>query len=218
MATEITETGSGATDHPDAEKSKRELLYAFIVVFFGLPRSLSVSKTPSALIPLKNLLKNELNENPLCNSGLFSSGSAWHGTSNHFLESSPTPFPFSRHSPQETISSPGAFDSLSPVSSGSSTLRTDTSALLAMCIAINVFMVITSTAVGGFMTEKAQLLKASGRFASVFQVAYQTPSVVGGTLRRNFGRRGVRMDGPGERGNHAPAHTPPPSSSSRKNE
>jgi predicted MFS family arabinose efflux permease len=51
-----------------------------------------------------------------------------------------------------------------------------------MCVTINVFMVITSTAVGGFMTEKAQSLKASGRFASVFQIAYQTAGVVGGPL------------------------------------
>jgi predicted MFS family arabinose efflux permease len=54
--------------------------------------------------------------------------------------------------------------------------------LLAMCIAINVFMVVTSTAVGGYMTEKAQALQASGRFASVFQIAYQMAYVVGGPL------------------------------------
>ena len=51
-----------------------------------------------------------------------------------------------------------------------------------MCIAINVFMVIASTATGGFMTEKAQALKASGGFASVFQIAYQMSGVVGGPL------------------------------------
>ena len=55
-------------------------------------------------------------------------------------------------------------------------------ALLAVCIAINVAMVIASTATGGFMTEKAQALKASGGFASVFQIAYQTAGVLGGPL------------------------------------
>ena len=54
--------------------------------------------------------------------------------------------------------------------------------LLAMCIAVNVFMVITSTAVGGYMTERAQALQASGSFASIFQVAYQMAGVVGGPL------------------------------------
>jgi predicted MFS family arabinose efflux permease len=55
-------------------------------------------------------------------------------------------------------------------------------ALLAVSLAINVFMVVCSTAVGGYMTEKAQALKSSGGFASVFQVAYQTAGVVGGPL------------------------------------
>ena len=55
-------------------------------------------------------------------------------------------------------------------------------ALLAVSLAINVFMVVCSTAVGGYMTEKAQALKSSGGFASVFQVAYQMAGVVGGPL------------------------------------
>ncbi len=54
--------------------------------------------------------------------------------------------------------------------------------LMVMCVAVNVFMVVTSTAVGGYMTEKAQALRASGGFASIFQVAYQMAGVVGGPL------------------------------------
>ncbi len=51
-----------------------------------------------------------------------------------------------------------------------------------MCIVINIFMVVTSTAVGGFMTEKAQAFNASGRFSSVFQMAYQMAGLIGGPL------------------------------------
>jgi hypothetical protein len=54
--------------------------------------------------------------------------------------------------------------------------------LLAIFVVINVFQVVASTATGGFMTEKSQAFGASGRFAGVFQIAYQTAGLIGGPL------------------------------------
>ncbi|HWF12758.1 MAG TPA: MFS transporter [Candidatus Acidoferrales bacterium] len=178
MAAE-THTNIGPTDRPDAKNSKRELLYAFIVVFFGITAVSLSQQNAIGLIPLKNLLKNELNENRAATAGFFFwLGLAWYFKPFFGIFTDAFPFLGTR---RKSYIVTGAILS---VASFIALIYTPHryADLLAMCIAINVFMVITSTAVGGFMTEKAQSFKASGRFASVFQIAYQTATVVGGPL------------------------------------
>jgi predicted MFS family arabinose efflux permease len=173
------QTNVGTTDLPDPKKSKQELLYAFIVVFFGITAVTLSQQNAIGLIPLKNLLKNELNENRAATAGFFFwLGLAWYFKPFFGIFTDAFPFFGTRRRSYivtGAILSVAGFVALiyTPHRYG---------ALLAMCVAINVFMVITSTAVGGFMTEQAQLFKASGRFASVFQIAYQTAGVVGGPL------------------------------------
>ena len=174
-----TQTNAGLAEQPDAENSKRELLYAFIVVFFGITAVTLSQQNAISLIPLKNLLKNELNESRSATAAFFFwLGLAWYFKPFFGIFTDAFPFLGTRRKSyivMGAILSVIGFVALiyTPHRYG---------ALLGMCVAINVFMVITSTAVGGFMTEKAQSFKASGRFASVFQMAYQTAGVVGGPL------------------------------------
>ena len=175
----MTQSTAGTTDHPDAKNGKRELLYAFIVVFFGITAVTLSQQNAISLIPLKNLLKNELNENRAATAGFFFwLGLAWY--LKPFFGIFTDAFPFLGTRRKSYIVTGALLSVVGFVALIYTPHRYD--ALLAMCIAINVFMVITSTAVGGFMTEKAQSLKASGKFASIFQIAYQTAGVVGGPL------------------------------------
>jgi predicted MFS family arabinose efflux permease len=155
------------------------LLYAFIVVFFGITAVTLSQQNAIGLIPLKNLLKNELHEDRAATAAFFFwLGLAWYFKPFFGIFTDAFPFLGTR---RKSYIVTGAILSLAGFIGLIYTPHRYAD-LLAVCIGINVFMVITSTAVGGFMTEKAQSFKASGRFASVFQIAYQTAYVVGGPL------------------------------------
>jgi len=161
------------------KNNKRELLYAFIVVFFGITAVTLSQQNAIGLIPLKNLLKNQLHVNRSATAAFFFwLGLAWYFKP--FFGIFTDAFPFFGTRRKSYILAGSALSVVSFIALVYTPRQYGS--LLAMCIAINVFMVITSTAVGGFMTEKAQALKSSGRFASVFQIAYQMAGVVGGPL------------------------------------
>lgn len=169
----ITQSNSNAAAY------KREILYAFIVVFLGITAVSLSQQNAIGLIPLKNLLKNELHVDKAGNAAFFFwIGIAWYFKPFFGIFTDAFPFFGARRKTYILLGS------LLSVASFIALVYTPHryAPLLAISIAINVFMVITSTAVGGYMTEKAQALKASGRFASVFQIAYQTASVLGGPL------------------------------------
>src|SRR6202020_998417 len=54
--------------------------------------------------------------------------------------------------------------------------------LLAVVIVINVFMVVTSTVVGGYMVETAQATAGSGRLTAVRQFVQQGCGIVNGPI------------------------------------
>ena len=164
---------------PGDGHSRRELLYAFLVVFLGITAVTLSQQNAIGLVPLKNLLKNELHEDKSATAAFFFwLGIAWYFKPffGIFIDA----FPFLGTRRKSYI----VTGSVLSVACFVGLIYTPHRfvPLLAMCIAVNVFMVITSTAVGGYMTEKAQALRASGGFASVFQIAYQTAGVVGGPL------------------------------------
>ena len=164
---------------PKPEKSDRSLLYAFIVVFLGITAVTLSQQNAIGLIPLKNLLKNELHEDRAATAAFFFwLGLAWYFKPFFGIFTDAFPFLGTR---RKSYIVTGAILSVAGFIALIYTPHRY-APLLGMCVAINVFMVITSTAVGGFMTEKAQAFNASGRFASVFQVAYQTAGVAGGPL------------------------------------
>ena len=162
-----------------ADKNGRSLLYAFIVVFFGITAVTLSQQNAIGLIPLKNLLKNELHADRAATAAFFFwLGLAWYFKPFFGIFTDAFPFFGTR---RKSYIVTGALLSVAGFIALIYTPHRY-APLLGMCVAINVFMVITSTAVGGFMTEKAQSFQASGRFASVFQIAYQTAGVAGGPL------------------------------------
>lgn len=170
-------------EHPevasDDARQKREMLFAFLVVFMGITAVTLGQLQAIGLIPLKNLLKNELHESRAATAAFFFwIGLAWYFKP--FFGIFTDAFPFFGTRRRSYILLGAALSVASYIALIFTPHRYET--LLAVCILINVCMVITSTATGGFMTEKAQALKASGGFASIFQIAYQMAGVIGGPL------------------------------------
>ncbi len=148
-------------------------------MFVGITAVTLSQQNAIALIPLKNLLKNELHEDRAATAAfIFWLGLAWYVKPFFAVFTDAFPFLGTRRRSYILIGS--------ALSVACFVLLIFTphqyNKLLAVCIAVNVFMVVTSAAVGGFMTEKAQALRASGRFASVFQIAYQMGGFFGGPL------------------------------------
>ena len=169
-------TENFATTQPRKEK---QLLYASIVVFLGIT-AVTLSQTNGlCLIPLKNLLKNELNASRAATAAfVFWSGFAWYFKPFCGIFTDAFPLGGTRRKSYILIGATIAVFLFLAL-----WLTPHTYAkLLAVFVVINVFQVIASTATGGFMTEKAQAFNASGRFAGVFQVAYQMAGLVGGPL------------------------------------
>lgn len=179
MNEESAPPNAGMVADPGAGKYRRELIYSFLVVFLGITAVTLSQQNAISLVPLKNLLKNELHETKSATAAFFFwLGIAWYFKP--FFGIFTDAFPFFGTRRKSYILT----GSLLSVASFVGLIFTphQYTPLLAMCIAVNVFMVITSTAVGGYMTERAQALQASGSFASIFQVAYQMAGVVGGPL------------------------------------
>jgi len=178
-SSEQTPSGNMPASTQKTDKNGRSLLYAFIVVFFGITAVTLSQQQAVGLIPLKNLLKNELHADRAATAAFFFwLGLAWYFKPFFGIFTDAFPFFGTR---RKSYIVTGALLSVAGFIALIYTPHRY-APLLGMCVAINVFMVITSTAVGGFMTEKAQAFNASGRFASVFQVAYQIANVVGGPL------------------------------------
>ncbi|HEY7807217.1 MAG TPA: MFS transporter [Croceibacterium sp.] len=162
-----------------AVSPKRDVLFAFIVVFVGITAVTLSQMQAIGLIPLKNLLKNELHESKSATATFFLLiGMAWYFKPlfGIFIDAFPL-FGTRRRSYILLGSGLSVLGFIGLIYTPHSY-----ASLLTVCILINVCMVIASTATGGFMTEKAQALKASGGFASVFQIAYQMSGVIGGPL------------------------------------
>jgi predicted MFS family arabinose efflux permease len=169
----------GSDGAPNPSNSRRDILYAYLVVFLGITAVTLSQQNAIGLVPLKNLLKNELHEGKSATAAFFFwLGIAWYFKPffGIFIDAFPL-FGTRRKSYILTGSVLSVAIFVGLIFTPHQYLP-----LMAMCIAVNVVMVITSTAVGGYMTEQAQTLRASGGFASIFQVAYQMAGVVGGPL------------------------------------
>ena len=153
---EQTPSDNMPANAPKPEKSNRSLLYAFIVVFFGITAVTLSQQQAIGLIPIKNLLKNELHADRAATAAFFFwLGLAWYFKPFFGIFTDAFPFLGTR---RKSYIVTGAILSVAGFIALIYTPHRY-APLLAVCIAINVFMVITSTAVGGFMTEKAQAFK-----------------------------------------------------------
>ncbi len=131
------------------------------------------------LIPLKNLLKNSLHENLASTAAFFFWVQfAWYFKPFFGIITDAFPILGTRRKSYILI---GA--ALTVVSFVLLIFTPHTyNKLLTVCIAINVFMVLTSTAVGGLMVETGQAFGATGRLASIFNFVSQGSFIVAGPL------------------------------------
>ncbi len=164
---------------PDASKSNRQLMYAAVVVFVGITAVTLSQQNAIGLIPIKNLLKNELHEDRAATAAFFFwLGLAWYFKPFFGIFTDAFPIFGTR---RKSYIMAGAVLAVASYILFIFTPH-EYNKMLAVLIVANIFTVVTSTAVGGYMTEVAQSLNASGRFASVFQIAYQMAGFLGGPI------------------------------------
>jgi Na+/melibiose symporter-like transporter len=149
---------------PQTRGSNKPLLYAALVVIFGVLATTLSQFQVLGLIPLKNLLKNELHADRAGTAAfLFWIGLAWYFKPLAGVITDAFPLFGTRRKSYMLL---GAIFAVvfwivmyfTPHQYGK---------LLWVAIAINLFTVITSTVVGGYMVETAQQFSAPGRLTSV---------------------------------------------------
>ncbi len=165
------------TEAPAA--NTRALRLAAIVVIVGVLGTTLSQFQLIGLIPLKNLLKNELHADRASTSAFFFwMQFAWYFKPFAGIVTDAFPFFGTRRKSYMLVGSiltVACFVLLlfTPHQYGS---------LLTVCVALNVFMVVTSTVVGGYMVETAQAFQAPGRLTAVRNFVEQFSYVVAGPL------------------------------------
>jgi hypothetical protein len=157
--------------------SSKPLLYAAIVVIIGVFATSLAQFQVLGLIPLKNLLKNELHADRAATAAFFFwIGLAWYFKPIVGIITDAFPLFGTRRKSYMLVGAVFAVAFwialyFTPHRYGK---------LLWVCIAINVFSVITSTVVGGYMVETAQKFSAPGRLTSVRNFVEQACVVISG--------------------------------------
>jgi hypothetical protein len=158
-------------------KARPHFLHAAVVVIIGILATTLAQPQVLARLPLQNLLKNTLHVDRTANAEFFFwAGLAWYMKPVVGLLTDAFPIFGSRRRSYILVGACLATLSwfvliATPYSY---------SRLLLVAIAINAFMVVTSTAVGGYMVEIAQAVSASGRLTAVRQFVQQACSIVSG--------------------------------------
>jgi hypothetical protein len=154
-----------STIHTQKRKENgKPMLYAAIVIAVGVLGTSLAQPQVLAHIPLRNLLKNELHTSRAANAAFFFwIGLAWYFKPIFGIFTDAFPLFGSRRKSYMLICTALATISwamlyFTPHQYGK---------LLWACIIINVFMMATSTVVGGYMVETAQAISGSGRLTSI---------------------------------------------------
>ena len=155
-----------AAPNPSERCPNRPLTYAGIVIVAGVLATTLAQPQVLARLPLQNLLKNELGLDRSSNAAFFFwAGLAWYLKPLAGIVTDACPLFGSRRRSYIVLSA-----GLAAVAWLALTVTPHTyGALLAMVILINVFMVVTSTVVGGYMVETAQAVAGSGRLTAMRQ-------------------------------------------------
>jgi hypothetical protein len=161
------------------QKPNKVLTYAAIVIVAGVLATTLAQTQVLARLPLQNLLKNELHADRATNAAFFFwAGMAWYLKPLAGILTDAFPLFGTRRKSYILISSILAALSWLALIVTPHQYR----ALLIVVIMINTFMVIASTAVGGFMVETAQATSGSGRLTSIRQFIQQTCFVINGPI------------------------------------
>ena len=168
---------ASATIAPNRQESRRPLVDAAIVIVFGILGTVLALPQVLGHIPLQNLLKNELHVDRAANAAFFFWITlVWYFKPLFGIVTDAFPLFGSRRKSYMII---GA--TLATLSWGALYFTPHQyNKLLWACIAINLFMMCTSTVVGGYMVEVAQAASGSGRLTSVRNSVEQFSILVAG--------------------------------------
>ena len=161
----------------NAPARNNALLHAAIVIIIGVFATTLAQPQVLGRLPLQNLLKNELHVSKSLNASFFFlAGLPWYFKP--FAGIFTDAFPILGTRRFHYI----VFSAVMAVLGWISLVFVphQYQLLLYLCIAINVFMVISSTVVGGYMVETAQATSGSGRLTAIRQFVQQTCSVIQG--------------------------------------
>jgi hypothetical protein len=159
------------------EKSGKTLLYAAIVIVVGVLSTSLAQPQVLGRIPLQNLLKNELHVDRAANAAFFFwMGLAWYFKPFFGIITDAFPLFGSRRKSYMLIG--GTLATLSWAALYFTPHQYDK--LLWVCICINLFMMATSTVVGGYMVETAQAISGSGRLTAVRNFVEQFSFIITG--------------------------------------
>jgi hypothetical protein len=156
---------------------RSHMLRAGVVVVIGILATTLAQTQVLAGLPLRNLLKNALHISRSANAAFFFwSGLAWYIKPIAGLLTDAFPMFGSRRRNYIVV---GA--SLAALSWFAFVVTPHSyNQLLSVAIAVNTFMVLTSTAVGGYMVEMAQATAGSGRLMALRQIVQQACSIANG--------------------------------------
>src|SRR5262245_56055084 len=151
-------------------KSDRNLTYAALVIVAGVLATTLAQTQVLARLPLENLLKNELQVDRIANAAFFFwAGLAWYLKPLAGVLTDAFPLFGSRRKSYIMISAV-----LAALAWWALIITPhDYRKLLVVAIVINAFMVVASTAVGGYMVETAQASSGSGRLTAIRQFIQQ---------------------------------------------
>jgi MFS family permease len=168
-----------ASPIPTRQRRDKALLYAALVIIAGVLATTLAQTQVLARLPLQNLLKNELNADRTANAAFFFwAGLAWYLKPLAGILTDAFPLFGSRRKSYILLSAGLAALSWLALIVTPHQYRS----LLLVVIVINVFMMTTSTAVGGYMVETAQATAGSGRLTAIRQFIQQACFVVNGPL------------------------------------
>ncbi len=157
----------------------RTLTYAAIIIVAGVLATTLAQPQVLARLPLQNLLKNELHLDRSSNSAFFFwAGLAWY--LKPFAGIVTDAFPLFGNRRKSYILLSATFAALAWLAL--TVTPHEYRPLLFVGIIINVFMVVTSTVVGGYMVETAQAISGSGRLTAIRQFVQQACLIVNGPI------------------------------------
>ena len=168
-----------ATNQSSPQKMDKAFLYAAIVIAVGVLATTLAQVQVLGLIPLRNLLKNELHADRATTAGFFFWAlMAWYfkPLCGVFTDAFPM-FGSRRRSYLLIFTSLGVLAwfglSVTPHTYGK---------LLTVVILINVFQVVVSTVVGAYMVEVAQAISGSGRLSAIRNFIQQVSYIASGSI------------------------------------
>lgn len=162
-----------------SSRPDRALIHAGLVIGAGVLATTLAQTGVLAHLPLQNLLKNELHESRTASAAFFFWASlAWYLKPLAGIVTDAFPLLGSRRRSYILLSASGAALAWFALAATPHEYH----AFLRVAIIINIFMVIASTVVGGFLVETAHAVAGSGRLTAIRQVVMQSCGIVNGPI------------------------------------